>query len=162
MPALSILIWVPLACGLVGALVSAVADSGRTASLGSDGTEHDAPARAGWSAPGVMALIGSLVALGLAIGYIADYKAGGGLQHVTDVVWIATLGIHYKLAVTGLNVFLLGLTTLLFAAATLAANLRSADRALDRPRLFYFNFMLAESAVLGAFLAQDLALFVAL
>ena len=108
-----------------------------------------------------MALLGSLAALALAIGYIADYKAGGGLQHVTDVVWIATLGIHYKLAVTGLNVFLLGLTTLLFAAATLAANLRSADRALDRPRLFYFNFMLAESAVLGAFLAQDLALFVA-
>jgi NADH-quinone oxidoreductase subunit M len=39
----------------------------------------------------------------------------------------------------------------------LAANLRT----WDRPRLFYFNFMLAESAVLGAFLAQDLALFVA-
>src|SRR5271170_2401031 len=147
MPALSILIWVPLACGLVGALVSAVADSGRTASLGSDGTERDAPARAGWSAPGVMALLGSLAALALAIGYIADYKAGGGLQHVTDVVWIATLGIHYKLAVTGLNVFLIGLTTLLFAAATLATNLRSvrADgtRSFDRPRLFYFNFMLA-------------------
>ena len=80
---------------------------------------------------------------------------------MTDVVWIATLGIHYKLAVTGLNVFLLGLTTLLFAAATLAANLRSESTAVDRPRLFYFNFMLAESAVLGAFLAQDLALFVA-
>ncbi|MFI5009306.1 MAG: NuoM family protein, partial [Solirubrobacterales bacterium] len=29
------------------------------------------------------------------------------------------------------------------------------------PSLFYFHFMLAESAVLGAFLAQDLALFVA-
>ncbi len=109
----------------------------------------------------MLALLGSLAALGLAIGYIADYKAGGGLQHVTDVVWIAELGIHYKLAVTGLNVFLLGLTTLLFAAATLAANLRSSDRAIERPRLFYFHFMLAESAVLGAFLAQDLALFVA-
>jgi NADH-quinone oxidoreductase subunit M len=161
MPALSILIWVPFACGLVGAVVSALAKTERAVDGGSDGAERDAPARAGWSAPGVMALLGSLAALALAIGYIADYKAGGGLQHVTDVVWIATLGIHYKLAVTGLNVFLLGLTTLLFAAATLAANLRSADRAIERPRLFYFNFMLAESAVLGAFLAQDLALFVA-
>src|SRR5580704_11502553 len=108
-----------------------------------------------------MALLGSVVALGLSIGYIADYKAGGGLQHVTDIVWIATLGIHYKLADTGLNVFLVGLTTLLFAAAILAANLRAESPAVDRPRLFYFNFMLAESAVLGAFLAQDLALFVA-
>ena len=39
--------------------------------------------------------------------YIAYYKAGRGLQDVTDVVWIAALGIHYKLALTGLNVFLL-------------------------------------------------------
>jgi len=32
---------------------------------------------------------------------------------------------------------------------------------MGAPALFYFHFMLAESAVLGAFLAQDLALFVA-
>jgi NADH-quinone oxidoreductase subunit M len=139
MPPLSILIWIPAACGLLGALI---------------------PSR-DRRVSGGLALLGSVVALGLAIGYIADYKAGGGLQHVTDIVWIATLGIHYKLAVTGLNVFLVGLTTLLFAAAILAANLRGESPAVDRPRLFYFNFMLAESAVLGAFLAQDLALFVA-
>ena len=72
-------------------------------------------------------------------------------------MWISELGIHYKLGVDGLNVFLVALTTLLFAAATLAANLRQ----WERPRLFYFQLMLAESAVLGAFLAQDLALFVA-
>src|SRR6202034_1917913 len=84
-------------------------------------------------------------------------SGGPALQHVTAVVWISTLGIHYKLGVSGLNVFLIGLTTLLFAAAVLASNLRS----WERPKLFYFHFMLAESAVLGAFLAQDLALFVA-
>ena len=72
-------------------------------------------------------------------------------------MWISELGIHYKLGIDGLNVFMIGLTTLLFAAAVIAANLRE----WDRPRLFYFNFMLAESAVLGALLAQDLALFVA-
>jgi NADH-quinone oxidoreductase subunit M len=161
MPALSILIWIPLACGVLGAILGALPGATRAGDKGSDGEQPGGRARPGWSAPGVLALLGSLAALGLAIGYIADYKAGGGLQHVTDVVWIAELGIHYKLAVTGLNVFLLGLTTLLFAAATLAANLRSSSPAIDRPRLFYFLFMLAESAVLGAFLAQDLALFVA-
>jgi len=139
MPALSILIWLPFASGLLGALA----------------------AMRSKRAPGLVALLGSIAALGLSIGYIADYKAGVGLQHVTDVVWIAELGIHYKLAITGLNVFLVGLTTLVFAAATLAANLRSGSPPPDRPRLFYFNLMLAESAVLGAFLAQDLALFVA-
>ena len=55
----------------------------------------------------MLALLGSLAALGLAIGYIADYTAGhAGLTNVTDVVWIAELGIHYKLGVSGLNVFL--------------------------------------------------------
>jgi len=73
------------------------------------------------------------------------------------VSWIGELGIHYKLGLSGLNLFLVALAALLFAAATLSASLRS----WERPRLFYFHFMLAESAVLGAFLAQDLALFVA-
>jgi NADH-quinone oxidoreductase subunit M len=139
MPALSILIWLPLACGVVGALLS--------------GTSERAPAR--------VALLGSIVALGLAIGYIADYHSGAGLQHVTDIVWIAALGIHYKLGVSGLNVFLVGLTTLLFAAAMLSLNVRKGALRPERPALFYFLFTLAESAVLGAFLAQDLALFVA-
>jgi NADH-quinone oxidoreductase subunit M len=135
MPPLSILIWLPALCGVVGALFAA----------------------RGQRVPGALALIGSVAALGLSIGYIADFHSGGGLQHVTDIVWISELGIHYKLGVSGLNVFLVGLTTLLFAAATLAANMRE----WERPKLFYLHFMLAESAVLGAFLAQDLALFVA-
>jgi NADH-quinone oxidoreductase subunit M len=153
MPPLSILIWLPGACGLLGALFAAV---GSRAATG----QPDVPERA-QRIPGAVALIGAVAALILAIGYIVEYGGGGaksyGLQNVTDVVWISELGIHYKLGVDGLNVFLVGLTTLLFAAAVLAANLRS----WERPRLFYFHFMLAESAVLGAFLAQDLALFVA-
>ena len=151
MPALSIMIWLPAACGLLGCLLPV---------RGVTPNDAEAPGARGVSLPGLLALLGSLAALGLAIGYIADYKPGAGLQHTTDVMWISSLGIHYKLAVTGLNVFLLGMTTLLWAAATLACNIR-ASAPLERPRLFYFQFMLAESAVLGAFLAQDLALFVA-
>src|SRR5206468_12627318 len=52
---------------------------------------------------------------------------------------------------------LLALTTLLFAAAILAASFRE----WERPRAFFFWVGLAETAVLGALLAQDLALFVA-
>jgi NADH-quinone oxidoreductase subunit M len=184
MPPLSILVWLPAACGLLGALLALARSVGGAEAAGAAATPTpdtlaadatppgdaqpgdpqpgdpqpgDPGASSTFTIPGALALIGSLAALGLAIGYIADYKPAHGLQHVTDVVWIAALGIHYKLGVSGLNVFLVGLTTLLFFAATLAANMRS----WERPRLFYFNFMLAESAVLGAFLAQDLALFVA-
>jgi NADH-quinone oxidoreductase subunit M len=159
MPPLSILIWLPALCGVLGAILSGLFPRSSEAP---SGTVSDGPAGRPWSLPGAIALVGSLAALALAIGYIADYKTGGAaLQHVTDVVWISELGIHYKLAVAGLNVFLLGLTTLLFAAAILASNLRPEPQRFERPRLFYFHFMLAESAVLGAFLAQDLALFVA-
>jgi NADH-quinone oxidoreductase subunit M len=139
MPPLSILIWLPLAFGVLGALLSRL--------------DEELPAH--------IALLGSAGALALSIGYIADYHAGAGLQHVTNVVWIAALGIHYKLGVSGLNVFLVGLTTLLFAAATLSLAGRKEALKPERPALFFFLFTLAESAVLGAFLAQDLALFVA-
>ncbi len=151
MPPLSILIWLPAACGLLGALLSPRA-RGEIANASSESTSG------GWGLPGMIALAGTVAALGLAIAYIVQYGPGShGLKDVTDVVWISELGIHYKLGVSGLNVLLVGLTALLFFAAVLASNLRS----WDRPRLFYFHFMLAESAVLGAFLAQDLALFVA-
>jgi NADH-quinone oxidoreductase subunit M len=140
MPALSYLVWLPLATGLLAAVLGA----GRGADVR--------------RVPGAVALIGALAALGLAIGYIVDFKTGThGLQHVTDRVWISALGIHYKLGLDGLNLFLVALTTLLFAGTLAAANLRD----WERPRLFYFQIALAESAVLGAFCAQDLALFVA-
>jgi NADH-quinone oxidoreductase subunit M len=130
---LSILIWLPLAVSLLAAM---------------------APRRL----IGQASVVGSLVTLGIAISFLARFKTGqAGLQFVTDHVWISSLGIHYKLGLDGLNVLLVLLTTVLFSASLLW----SAFREWDRPRSFYFHFGLAESAVLGAFCAQDLALFVA-
>jgi len=166
MPPLSILIWLPAACGLLGALLAKAVPRARTRARAQVTPERDTHSTEATSTsaapepvlPGLLALAGSLGALGLAIVYIVQYGPGShGLKDVTDIVWISELGIHYKLGVSGLNVLLVGLTALLFFAAIVAANMRS----WDRPRLFYFYMMLAESAVLGAFLAQDLALFVA-
>src|SRR5215212_6741277 len=89
-------------------------------------------------------------------GQRAGFAVGGGLQRVPDVLWISQLGIHYKLGVDGLNVFLILLTALLWLASTVAALLRD----WERPRLFYLMLALGETAALGAFCAQDLALFV--
>jgi NADH-quinone oxidoreductase subunit M len=102
-------------------------------------------------------LLGALATLGIAVGYLVSFEVGGGLQWVTDETWISSIGVHYKLGIDGLNLFLIVMTTLIWAAVTLWANFTE----WERPRLFYFHFALAETAVLGAFLAQDLLLFVA-
>jgi NADH-quinone oxidoreductase subunit M len=129
---LSILVWLPLAVALLGALLG-----GRVAPR--------------------LTLLGTLATLGVAIDFVVRYKSGGGLQFLTDRMWIPELGIHYKLGLDGLNVVLVLLSAFLFAAAALGANLRP----WDRPAQLYLWLGLAETAVLGAFCAQDLILFVA-
>lgn len=130
---LSILIWLPLALALI---VNAL------------------PARY----VGRGAALASLIPVGVAISFLARFHASDpGLQFVTNRVWISALGIHYKLGINGLNVTLVLMTTVLFAVSLAW----SALREVERPHTYYFWFGLAESAVLGAFLAQDLMLFVA-
>src|SRR3954451_19953337 len=129
---LDVLLWLPLVSALVGTLLP----------------RHYV---------GLPALLGSLGTLGLSVWMISEYTGSErGLQHVIDTIWIRELGIHYKVGVDGLNVFLVALAALLFAAATLAAGFRE----WERPRALFFWLGLAETAVLGALLAQDLALFV--
>ncbi len=130
---LSILIWLPLVISLLATLAPRPV-VGRAVALG------------------------SLLPLAVAISFIARFHPShSGLQFVTDKTWIAALGIHYKLGLDGLNVVLVLLTTVLFSGAFVWASFREWDRA----KQLYFQFGLAESAVLGAFCSQDLALFVA-
>ena len=129
---LTILIWLPLAVSLLGAFLPE------------------------WVS-GRLAAAGSLATLGIAVYFIANFHSGqNGLQFLTDRIWISALGIHYKLGLDGLNLLLVLVATIVFAAAILY----SAGREWRRPRVFYFQFLLAESAVLGALCSQDLALFV--
>ncbi len=129
---LSILIWLPLAVALGAALLPKTV------------------------APKVV-LAGTVATLAIAISLIADFdSAKVGLQDLTDRMWIPALGIHYKLGIDGLNVWLVALTAFSFVVTTGF----SVAREWDRPKSFYFHVGLAETAVLGALVAQDLALFV--
>jgi NADH-quinone oxidoreductase subunit M len=112
-----------------------------------------APVRIAW----LFGVVGTLVPLCYAVIMLFDFDhSAGGLQYLTDDKWISELGIHYKLGVNGLNLWLVALTTLLFAASAIWL----AVKPVPRPRQFFFQMALAETAVTGAFLAQDLALFV--
>jgi len=103
-------------------------------------------------------LVGSLVALAYSVLLLFDFETGAdGLQYVTDDTWIEELGVRFMLGVDGLNLWLIALTTLLFTTSALWICLRPPA---ERPKLYAFHLGLAETAVLGAFLAQDLLLFV--
>jgi NADH-quinone oxidoreductase subunit M len=100
---------------------------------------------------------GTFGVLILAIILVADFDSGPvGLQHVVDEEWIPDLGVRYQLGVDGISLFLILLTALLWTAATLY----SVFHPPDRERSYFFMLGLAETGVLGAFLAQDLLLFV--
>jgi NADH-quinone oxidoreductase subunit M len=129
---LSIMLWLPAATGLLALLLPRAI--GRP-----------------------LALLGAVGALGYAITLVIDFKQGAGLQYVTDDMWIDALGIHYKLGVDGLNLFLILLTGILFVAATMW----SLGRDWENEGRYLFFLGLGHSSVLGALLAQDLALFVA-
>ena len=68
-----------------------------------------------------------------------------GLQDVTDVTWISQLGIHYKIGVDGLNLFLIPLTALFWVGATVCSLFREWPRA----RNYYLMLALGETAALG-------------
>ncbi len=126
------LLWTPLAFGLIGLFL---------------------PRRlAGW-----WATLGAAATLGIAIALLAGFDSGAaGLQDTVDVNWIPGLGVDYSLGLDGLNVFLVLLTALLWLGGTAFA----AFREQERPHLFFLMMLLGETATLGAFVAQDLLLFV--
>ena len=104
-----------------------------------------------------VAILGALGTLGLAIGIALNWDSSlGGSQFSIDNVWVSQLGIHWAFAVDGLNLALIVLTAFVYASVTIACALRD----LESPRLFFFQLGLAASSVIGAFLAQDLILFV--
>jgi NADH-quinone oxidoreductase subunit M len=128
---LSIILFLPLFAGLVGALLPR--------------------GLARWAV-----LAGTVAVLAYVVVILIDFDPSGGLQYVTDDEWISELGISYSLGVDGINLFMIALTALAWVPCTLVA----AFTEIERPRLFFFHLALAETAVLGAFMAQDLALFI--
>jgi NADH-quinone oxidoreductase subunit M len=129
---LSILLWLPLIAAVIGLILPGALSR-------------------------VTMVVGCAVTLVLAVVLVFKFDNGaGGLQFVTDETWIRELGIHYKLGVDGLNLFLILLATVLFLASAVWAAMHEWERA----KLFFFWFGLAESGVIGALMAQDLALFV--
>ncbi|CAN5528226.1 NADH-quinone oxidoreductase subunit M [soil metagenome] len=129
---IQVVLWLPFAAGLLAAM---------------------SPRRA---TPWV-AVVGAGAALAIGIGLLASFDSEAtGLQHPVDESWIPELGVRYSLGIDGLNIFLSLLTSVSWFAVTLWSTIREPDR----PKTWFVMMGLAHTATLGAFLSQDLLLFV--
>lgn len=105
-----------------------------------------------------IALITSIIAAGASLTLLAAYNSSiAGPQHEHLVEWFAfgNFRINYYVAVDGLSILLILLSTFIMPLAILF----SLNHVTERVRLYYTFMMILEFAVIGVFVAQDLFLF---
>ncbi len=103
-----------------------------------------------------VALATSIITFLLSIGLLLAFDpADPGPQMATYYDWLPTLGIGFHVAVDGLSMLLVLLTTLIMPIAIIT----SFDPIQKRVKLYYTMLLLIETAMLGVFVAQDLFLF---
>jgi NADH-quinone oxidoreductase subunit M len=86
---------------------------------------------------------------------LLSVKMGREFHFNQDVVWIASLGIHYHVALDGITLWLVLLTTFIVPIATYVSFGSISTRMKD----WCFSLLLLEAAMIGAFVSLDLFLF---
>ena len=81
--------------------------------------------------------------------------SNAGWQFSEFLPWIETLGLNYHLSIDCLSLPLLALNSLLTFVA-----IYSSSETVARPRLYYSLILLTNAGIAGAFIAQNLLLFV--
>ncbi len=103
-----------------------------------------------------LALVSSVLIFVLSLGLAAGFeRATAGFQFETDVLWIHVPAIRYHVAVDGLSLWLVLLSTLLTPIAVLIS-WRSVTK---RVKEFFAFLLLLEFGLVGVFAALDLFLF---
>jgi NADH-quinone oxidoreductase subunit M len=91
----------------------------------------------------------------LSVKILIGFESSAEMQFVTEVPWIRSLGISYKVGIDGMSLFLVLLVTF-----TMPLTVLSAFKAVtERVREFHICMLLLGSTMVGAFVAQDLFLF---
>jgi len=102
-------------------------------------------------------LIFSIVVFLASLGLIGPYwfASPHGFVFETNVVWISSPPIHYHVAIDGISLWLIILTTLLTPISTLC----SWKYIQKRPKEFFAFLLLLEFGLIGVFASLDLFLF---
>jgi NAD(P)H-quinone oxidoreductase subunit 4 len=101
-----------------------------------------------------LAIATAILLLTLWLGFQFDIT-NSGMQFQESLPWIPQIGLTYKLGVDGLSFPLLALSSLLTLIVIFSGRME-----IERPRLKYSLILLVNAGVAGAFLAQNLLLFV--
>jgi NADH-quinone oxidoreductase subunit M len=103
------------------------------------------------------ALLFSLIAFVISLALPIGFKAGEGLQFQQNAPWITAfdLGVRYHVAIDGLSLWLVVLTTFLVPVA-LISSWNSVHRRL---REFLMCMLALETGMIGVFVAMDMFLF---
>jgi NADH-quinone oxidoreductase subunit M len=100
------------------------------------------------------ALAASLLTFVLALVLWASFQPDGGFQFEEKAVWYAALNSGYHLAVDGISLTMVLLTTFLTPLAILASH-----GIKEKVKAYMILFLLLETGMLGVFLSLDLLLF---
>ena len=104
----------------------------------------------------VIAFLVSLITFGLSIHLPVYFRRGlPGFQFEIDKQWIASPNIHYHMAVDGISMWLVVLTTFLTPLCVLI----SWKSVHDRVKEFFILLLVLETALIGVFTSLDLFLF---
>lgn len=103
----------------------------------------------------MVALAASIGSFALACVMAMNFnRVGGGLQFQEVLAWVPEMGMTYSLAVDGISLPMILLTTFITPLCLVASMSLT-----DRVKPYFAWFMLLETAVLGVFAAQDWFLF---
>src|SRR5213083_2613486 len=102
-----------------------------------------------------LALVATLVEFALSVPLWWRFVPANGMQFQQVFAWIPTWGIHYRVGVDGISLFLVLLTTFLTPLSVLG----SYQYITKRERAFYALLLLLTSGMIGVFVSLDLFLF---
>ena len=107
---------------------------------------------------GSLALLAVLAEVGVWIQLLVRYDfTAGGLQFSEQRNWFSDLNVSYHVGVYGFSVWLIGLTVIVMAAATIYGFWAGRERT----RAYMGLMLFLTGAIVGVFAAQDLLLFYA-
>lgn len=105
--------------------------------------------------PKWLSLAGAVVEFGVSIYMWLNFNPDAGRQFAVKILWNNGLGMSFNVAVDGISLPLVLLTTTLVPLVILSAS----DKNFNRPSLFYGLVLLMESALIGVFTSFDVLLF---